>query len=167
MSSFNNKKCCKVCRDSGKPEAIFTSHYVKDSRNGVIVCPTLLATVCRYCKQNGHTAKYCSSVKNYKVTTLTPLRIENAQSASSLSLITARGVGVLNVQRCKEPPVKVVNLQVNTRVNRYGALSDESDNEDIPIPKPPVLLRQSAINAVTIPKRWVDYDSDSDIEQEI
>jgi hypothetical protein len=32
----------------------------------------------------------------------TPLHIENAQSASPCSLITAHEVGVLNVQRCKE-----------------------------------------------------------------
>jgi hypothetical protein len=35
-----------------------------------------------------------------KRTNFTPLRIENAQSASPSSLITAHGVGVLNEQRC-------------------------------------------------------------------
>ena len=61
---------------------------------------------------------------------------------------------------------------MNTRVNRYGSLSDESDSDTedatlLPFPKPPVLQRQSATNVVTVPKRWADYDSDSDIEQEI
>ena len=37
----------------------------------------------------------------------TPLGTESAQSASSLTLITAHEVGVLNVQRCK--PTKIVN----------------------------------------------------------
>jgi len=32
----------------------------------------------------------------------TPLHIENAQSVSPRSLITAHEVGVLNVQRCKD-----------------------------------------------------------------
>ena len=177
MSSNNNKKCCKVCRDSGKPELVFTSHHVKDSKKGVIVCPTLLATVCRYCKQNGHTIKYCPSVKSNrlsevsKMETIAPLRIFNGQSASSLPLIKANSVGVLNEQRCKVAPL---NVQVNTRINRFGTLSDESDNEDDVIPGPLVLQRQSAIHysaerceGVKTPKRWADYDSDSDIEQEI
>lgn len=142
MSSFN-KKSCKVCRDAGKPESIFASHFVKESKNGVIVCPTLLATVCRYCKQNGHTVKYCSSVKN--------------KQKEEEKVVTTRKDDLI---------VKKVNLQVNTRINRYGTLSDDFDEEDdegIPIPGPPVLQRQSAVT----PKRWVDYDSDSDIEQEI
>jgi hypothetical protein len=150
----NNKsskcKCCKVCRDSGKPEAVVTSHLVKDVKNGVIVCPTLLATVCRYCKQNGHTVKYCSSIKNKP-------KVSN------------------NVATLKDEELKVkkVQLEVNTRVNRYGSLSDESDSDTedtatlLPFPEPPVLQRQSATNAVTVPKRWIDYDTDSDIEQEI
>jgi hypothetical protein len=150
MSSIkSNNKCCKVCRDAGKPESVVTSHFVKDSKNGVIVCPTLLATVCRYCKQNGHTVKYCTSIKNKPI-------------AKSQPLI-----------RFEEPKENKVNLEVNTRVNRYGSLSDESesDTEDadtlLPFPEPPVLQRQSATNVVTVPKRWIDYDSDSDIEQEI
>ena len=143
---MSNNKCCKVCRDAGKPELVYTSHYVNDSRNGVIVCPTLLATVCRYCKQNGHTVKYCASVKN------------NKPIAKSQPVV-----------RTEEPKEKKVQLEVNTRVNRYGTLSDDSDDDQedatlLPFPKPPVLQRQSA---APTPKRWVDYDSDSDIEQEI
>jgi hypothetical protein len=139
-------KCCKVCRDAGKPEAVVTSHFVKDSKNGVIVCPTLLATVCRYCKQNGHTVKYCTSVKNNKPT-----------------------VKSQPVVRTEEPKEKKVQLEVNTRVKRYGTLSDDSDEEeeDATLLPVPVLQRQSATNVVTVPKRWVDYDTDSDIEQEI
>jgi hypothetical protein len=141
----SSNKCCKVCRDAGKPEAVVTSHFVKDSKNGVIVCPTLLATVCRYCKQNGHTVKYCSSAKN------------NKPIAKSQPVV-----------RTEEPKEKKVCLEVNTRVNRYGSLSDESEDEEdvtlLSFPQPPVLQRQSA---APTPKRWVDYDSDSDIEQEI
>jgi len=145
----SNTKCCKVCRDSGKPDSIVTSHFVKDTKNGVIVCPTLLATVCRYCKQTGHTVKYCTSVKN-KPKASTP-----KQTTSSND---------------DELKVKKVTLEINARVNRYGSLSDESDSDTedaatlLPFPQPPVLQRQSATN---IPKRWVDYESDSDIEQEI
>ena len=116
---------------------------MKESKNGVIVCPTLLATVCRYCKQNGHTVKYCSSVKN------------KPPSSEARVVVTTHK---------DELVVKKVNLQVNTRINRYGALSDDSDDEVTTLLPVPVLQRQPA---VVVPKRWVDYDSDSDIEQEI
>jgi hypothetical protein len=146
VKSYNkSSKCCKVCRDAGKPESVVTSHFVKDSKNGVIVCPTLLATVCRYCKQNGHTVKYCTSVKN--------------KPKVSNSVATPKD---------DQLKVKNVSLEVNTRVNRYGSLSDESEDEEdvtlLPFPEPPVLQRQSA---APTPKRWIDYDTDSDIEQEI
>lgn len=56
---------CKVCRDSGKTEAEFTSHYPRESADlsAKIVCPTLLALVCKYCKERGHTPKYCPVLK--------------------------------------------------------------------------------------------------------
>ena len=60
------KPFCKVCHDAGKPESIFTSHYVKsglDTTKSKIDCPTLLALECRYCYQNGHTVKYCVVLK--------------------------------------------------------------------------------------------------------
>ncbi len=36
---------CQVCFDTGKPESLYTNHFVTDipGKKGVIVCPTLLA----------------------------------------------------------------------------------------------------------------------------
>jgi len=69
MSSINNKSrinnayvarvpCCKVCKDSGEPENVYSSHYVKD-REGNIACPKLKAIVCLNCGKSGHTSSYC------------------------------------------------------------------------------------------------------------
>lgn len=52
------KPCCKVCKDAGKSESEYGSHWPKDSA-GKTVCPTLLAQDCRYCGEAGHTVKYC------------------------------------------------------------------------------------------------------------
>jgi hypothetical protein len=59
------KKFCKVCQDAGKPESEYTSHFVRDSPgpNGKVICPTLLSQKCRGCGINGHTYKYCPTVK--------------------------------------------------------------------------------------------------------
>lgn len=51
---------CKVCKDSGKSEAVFTSHTVKDS-HGKTICPTLLKQNCKKCGKPGHTINYCAS----------------------------------------------------------------------------------------------------------
>jgi hypothetical protein len=57
---------CKVCFDTGKPESLYTSHYVNDvpGKKGVVVCPTLLSLECRYCKKTGHTVSRCPAITN-------------------------------------------------------------------------------------------------------
>ena len=57
------KPCCKVCKDAGKPEAMFSSHFVKD-RTGKVICPLLLSQECRYCFKLGHTVKFCQALNN-------------------------------------------------------------------------------------------------------
>ena len=59
------QKYCKVCHDAGKTETEYQSHFIRESRdpNSNVVCPTLLLLECRYCYKNGHTVKYCPSIK--------------------------------------------------------------------------------------------------------
>jgi len=57
------KPFCKVCRDAGKTESVYTSHYVK-SREGIVTCPTLKSVTCRYCHKNGHTVSHCQALKS-------------------------------------------------------------------------------------------------------
>ena len=62
--SLNSKPYCKVCHDAGKPESVYTSHYVKSRDNSAtITCPTLKATECRYCHKLGHTTKFCPVIQ--------------------------------------------------------------------------------------------------------
>ena len=64
------KPYCKVCHDAGKPESEYTSHYVRSlpDRTGktTVICPTLLNTNCRYCKNVGHTTKFCPVLAKIK-----------------------------------------------------------------------------------------------------
>ena len=61
---------CKVCHDAGKPEAEYTSHWVKTLPdhlgNTTVTCPILLSTECRYCDKLGHTTKFCPVIKQNK-----------------------------------------------------------------------------------------------------
>jgi hypothetical protein len=56
------KPCCKVCKDAGKTESEFSSHWPRDTE-GKTICPTLLAQDCRYCGKAGHTVKYCHKLE--------------------------------------------------------------------------------------------------------
>jgi hypothetical protein len=60
-----SKSYCKVCFDAGKPEAEYTSHFVKSETGakGKVVCPTLLNMDCTYCKMKGHMKSYCVVLK--------------------------------------------------------------------------------------------------------
>jgi len=67
-----NKPCrkpyCKVCHDAGKSETDYTSHYVrsKPGPDGVVICPTILANECRYCKKIGHFPSMCTKLSRDK-----------------------------------------------------------------------------------------------------
>jgi hypothetical protein len=71
MSSIT--KFCKVCQDAGKPETEYKSHFTRETKdkNSTVICPTLLAQECRYCFKNGHTVKYCPSLKQKTNTNIT------------------------------------------------------------------------------------------------
>lgn len=53
---------CKVCIAAGKADF---NHFVKNL-DGTTNCPTLLSQSCRYCKEPGHTTKYCSVLAQHK-----------------------------------------------------------------------------------------------------
>ncbi len=62
QSTNRTKMFCKVCKDAKKSESVYTSHSVRDE-TGKVVCPTLLSQECKYCKEKGHTPKYCPKPK--------------------------------------------------------------------------------------------------------
>jgi hypothetical protein len=69
MTTRQNKGCfCKVCKDAGKSESDYTSHFVKDKPgpDGIVICPTLLSQRCRYCNGAGHTPSHCPSLARDK-----------------------------------------------------------------------------------------------------
>ncbi|MBM10180.1 MAG: hypothetical protein CMF69_11555 [Magnetovibrio sp.] len=57
------KMFCSFCHSAGKPEEVYTSHWVKDKIGGDVVCPALLANECGYCHDVGHTPRFCPKLK--------------------------------------------------------------------------------------------------------
>jgi hypothetical protein len=121
--SFNNnvrdrKPFCKVCKDAGKPESFYTSHYINDvpGKAGKVVCPTLLAQSCGYCKKEraGHTSRYCPELERKQ--------LRNEQPQREQPLATA-------------PAPK----------NRYAALMAEMDNEEAVVEAAAVAKEAAAV----------------------
>lgn len=52
---------CGICKNAGKTHKEYTSHFVRDrpGADGRVVCPTLLASICRYCRETGHIKSHC------------------------------------------------------------------------------------------------------------
>jgi len=50
---------CKVYKEAGKSEMEYRSYYVKEKRT----CPRLQSIICKYCKSEGHTEKYCKKLE--------------------------------------------------------------------------------------------------------
>lgn len=112
VKSMNKKATkapfCKVCFDTGKPESVYTSHFVRDvpGESGVVVCPTLLDIQCRYCKKKGHTTSKCPILKKKGIKVPAP----------SLMLPEVANNDRLRLQ--------------NSRNNSFGQLAYNSDDEE-------------------------------------
>ena len=63
------KKFCGVCKNAGKSEAVYTSHFIKSVQgpNGIVVCPTILQNKCFKCEKYGHFSDHCKNSKIEKV----------------------------------------------------------------------------------------------------
>ena len=134
---------CQVCKDTGKTEAEYRSHFTRESRdpNAKVVCPTLLALECKYCSKNGHTIKYCDDFKkkqNQKK------HKEDANSKSKLA---------------NSKPKSATKDQVKTK-NIYMCLDMDSDNEEqkpeakkVSVAKKPVIKDEFPILCAPVANR--------------
>ena len=61
----HTSKYCDVCYGVGKSFEEYTSHYVKSKvgPEGVVTCPTILNSICSYCKTKGHFKSACEVLK--------------------------------------------------------------------------------------------------------
>ena len=119
-------KLCQFCKDLGKTRDEYTSHYVRESPNpnSKVVCPTLKAMVCRYCKDSGHTVKHCPKIDTKN----------NQQTRAQESHIVSKNY-------CLPVNTKKTSNVNNLHVSAFSVLgedsSDEEEEEDVVITTPP------------------------------
>ena len=101
-----NNKFCKICYDAGKDKSVYSSHYVKSG--SIVICPTLKATECRYCRKMGHTIKFCKVLneKNNYLTKPTKTTTNHNQKKMEQS----------------KPIVKIENI--------FESLDNDSDDDE-------------------------------------
>lgn len=135
-------KFCKVCKDMGKPESVWKSHYVRQTPHpdSPVTCPTILNNVCNYCNIKGHTISTC--VKKKK-----------DLKASKLNFFKEN----------KQKSIVVNNVSVVKTKNIFDALNDDSDDErddECHVVEPIVFPKKRSMNWALM----VDSDSESDEE---
>ena len=127
----NTMKICKFCKDSGKHEGIYTSHFTKDKK-GVVCCPILLTTLCNNCGNFGHTNKYCKSITLVKKTTI---RVEVKHVSKKPVPINRYAVfeddneEADDVEETKEEPKVVIQYPLRRRPESWCDLCSDSDED--------------------------------------
>jgi hypothetical protein len=113
------KPHCKVCKDAGKSEADYNSHWPKD-RDGNVICLTLLEQDCRYCRNPGHTVKYCPKLAK-----------DNAEREKQQRFQSSNHNTMTRTSNSKQPTTNTItNTNANTNnVSRFQLLMDESDDD--------------------------------------
>jgi len=110
------RKFCKVCHDAGKSSTAYSSHYVRESIGGKVICPTILSQHCNYCKQIGHTPSYCPALegKYNKNKVPTPLQNRAARLCESPPppeplVIEKTPLQIRAARLCESPPPPTEN----------------------------------------------------------
>ena len=112
-------KFCKICNDSRKSDSVVRSHNVRE--RGRVVCPTLLATECRFCKKKGHTPKFCPKLKDRESRIGTVPRNGNFRTARP-----GQRRNILAAPATKTPPPPIARVEPPMQI----IVNDQDDDDD-------------------------------------
>ena len=147
---------CKVCKDAKKSESVYTSHSVRDE-TGKVVCPILLSQECKYCKEKGHTPKYCPKSKGKYNSTISSVKVRfgTTPTASQEAKERAR-------ELCSSPPPAPIGKKTN--YFQLLKVDEETDEEtSVTATLKPDYLDIAKERVETFKREWVKT-KDAEIE---
>lgn len=157
MEQKNNNArvmCCKVCKDAGKSENIFSSHWVKD-HEGNVICPTLLSQNCRYCHLPGHTITHCTLAQSRNTT------FNNVKKAQLL--LKQHEKSKKEKVKVKEEVVVAVGKGKGSRFAAFIEYDSDNENPATPVTKSATKEEYPALNLKSILKTTSAHPIDSKI----
>jgi len=172
------KKSCKFCKDAGKSEEEYTSHFLRETKdpNSRITCPTLLLIECRYCSKKGHTVSKCAKLLNSKngdKQKNTPSAPRKAAWSDNNRVVPTNHFDILSELGDEDvEEISLTDETVSTCLdccNTPASVSTSSSTyaEILARPKPvsvgEVGTRLSILSKARMMRSWADY-SDSDDE---
>ena len=167
-------KFCKICKDIGKTHAEYTSHYVRETPNpnSRVVCPVLLSSVCRYCKEGGHTVKHCPKIGSKKSSEGTKIAWEHRkENKPTVHVNNFSALANLDIVSDDEDEI-VITTPTKNVVSYANALQKAAQPSKTNMRSQvesliPIQLNFSSYNIVTldkITKRWADEEDPDDCE---
>ena len=188
-SSKGRTPYCGVCFKAKQSATVYNSHWTRMNSNprSPITCPLILQTVCKYCKNKGHSAKYCpvaakkeqrrNRSRASSVSSLAPSLSdisEREERETSSPVVVASSPNTsghrswLQVAMNQSEPVETVSEPVETVSEPVETVSKPTilslgtpvidDIADV-FPSPPKLQRSR-------PRRTWDWNDDTDSDDE-
>ena len=155
--------CCNVCKNAGKSERDYTSHFTKMLVSDIVtvVCPTILNNVCTYCKEKGHFKAACSILqeKEKRMNTSRPSSSSSSGTASiciPISLKKSKNVTTINV---------IVSKKAAITKNAFSAAfvdedENSSDEEDAMPTEEHVVKKRNVLHSWADDNYWDDSEDD-------
>ena len=160
-----SKPFCKVCKDSGKSEEEYTNHFVRESASvdSAVVCPTLLAQSCRYCRKEGHTVKYCpalsSKFSSERSSNTKTFYNKKSSNLTKTSVSSSKKSNVESSQESNDSDIKLTTKQIMSS-NPFGALHDEENDVDSENDDETLESRVSShVNSIVAKQQWDELHS--------
>jgi hypothetical protein len=147
---------CGVCFKAGKEKSVYNSHWTRENANpdSPIVCPLILSTVCGYCKETGHSIKYCEKRirKNNRLQ-------ENASVSS-----TGAESGILSKTSSRASLASIDSFGATDNYNRKSRRQHRKRggyNQDYP-PQQTVSVVEEKPSIPPPPSKWISAVEDGD-----
>jgi hypothetical protein len=183
ISILNNKQSkhlimgfCKFCKDAGKTQKEFTSHFPKDKpgKDGKVVCPTILNNECRYCHEKGHAKSHCPVLKAKNS------RKRMTGGSNRWRRRPRQTEGNLNgwvMNSCKQQkPRPITTVKRSSSSNPFAALSEQDDTARKVVALPKVMKPKAAagswakkpdLNKEAIQQRLANMKQELAVEEQL